>query len=723
MARKLIDIGIIGNDGTGDSIRDSFRKVNENFYEIYGSLGLGEMLSFTNLGDTPDDYEGVSSNYIPVVDKDPTGDSDKLIFKKITGGSGINISYPESNGAIEIAVNFDDIYSQELLATSIKLDNGISITEFSTDPTFSDNSTSSVPVESAIRGYIDRRLGITHSGDVILSANTIPADCGFLPLTGQIGMRGNINLDLHRVTNLYGDIPTDIDDRDAVNKLIMVQAISDAITGGGAITDAQIDDNADIIQSKLLLTLATPSATAPNGTSAEIQAANGISSFDNTFFTVTNGWVTIKNNSISYDKLQTIGARKLLGNDSNNPGNIIEVSLDDILTGGSSIVNANIASDADIRQSKLWMNIAEERPTWPVGDRQSIQAASGLASFDAATFHVNNGFVQLQTAGVALDKLQIINARSLLGNQGFAPGNVSTVSFDTIINDGLAIKKSQYSNNGFLRRKNSTSYVLDVDYEIIDMSPANIGNRLIQRDSNGDFAARIATLDSLQIDNTTVLDTQVILSGGAVRLYGWNGAGGIMIADGPAAQDKASYYDNDNHKFRTQNGIALAPIEAGTVKTTAITTGDETTDGTIEGRWTLVGDSRLESTYSADLAEYYEGDKEYPRGTVLVFGGEKEITTTNKLMDTRIAGVVSYDAAFAMFKACPGYKNLIALQGRVPCKVVGTIYKGDLLVTSNIPGVAISVGTDAKAGSIIGKALENYNSDHIGDIQVAVGRS
>jgi hypothetical protein len=44
MARKSIDIGTLGNDGTGDSIRDAFRKVNDNFRELYGSLGLGERL-------------------------------------------------------------------------------------------------------------------------------------------------------------------------------------------------------------------------------------------------------------------------------------------------------------------------------------------------------------------------------------------------------------------------------------------------------------------------------------------------------------------------------------------------------------------------------------------------------------------------------------------------------------------------------------------------------
>jgi hypothetical protein len=76
-----------------------------------------------------------------------------------------------------------------------------------------------------------------------------------------------------------------------------------------------------------------------------------------------------------------------------------------------------------------------------------------------------------------------------------------------------------------------------------------------------------------------------------------------------------------------------------------------------------------------------------------------------------------------MNEACAGNKVLIALQGRVPCRVVGKIRKGDLLVTSNIPGVAVSVGGTAKPGTIIGKALTDFDSDHIGTIEVAVGRT
>jgi len=34
-SRRIVNIGQQGNDGTGDSIRDAFRKVNENFQDLY----------------------------------------------------------------------------------------------------------------------------------------------------------------------------------------------------------------------------------------------------------------------------------------------------------------------------------------------------------------------------------------------------------------------------------------------------------------------------------------------------------------------------------------------------------------------------------------------------------------------------------------------------------------------------------------------------------------
>ena len=134
--------------------------------------------------------------------------------------------------------------------------------------------------------------------------------------------------------------------------------------------------------------------------------------------------------------------------------------------------------------------------------------------------------------------------------------------------------------------------------------------------------------------------------------------------------------------------------------------------------------NHLSSAIASDLAEFYSADADYEPGTVVVFGGEKEITTTNQMNDTRLAGVVSSTdkAAYVMYDDCPGMKNLIALAGRVPCKVVGRVKKGDMLTTSATPGYACKA-LDPKLGSIIGKALQDKDYGEAGVIQIAVGRA
>ena len=66
MAREIIDIGVEGNDGTGDSLRESFRKSNENFQELYAVFGIGGQINFRSLSDTPDDYTGLASRVLAV---------------------------------------------------------------------------------------------------------------------------------------------------------------------------------------------------------------------------------------------------------------------------------------------------------------------------------------------------------------------------------------------------------------------------------------------------------------------------------------------------------------------------------------------------------------------------------------------------------------------------------------------------------------------------------
>jgi phage tail protein X len=159
-------------------------------------------------------------------------------------------------------------------------------------------------------------------------------------------------------------------------------------------------------------------------------------------------------------------------------------------------------------------------------------------------------------------------------------------------------------------------------------------------------------------------------------------------------------------------------ITAGNIITTVLTAGANTTAGNITGNWTLTAGSRLEATY-ADLAEYYEADKHYEPGTVLAFGGDKEVTIADS-GTTKVAGIVSTNPAYVMNSSCPGEHTVaLALQGRVPCQVRGSIKKGDMLISAG-NGFAHTAPFPI-LGTVIGKSLENFDGIE-GIIEVAVGR-
>jgi trimeric autotransporter adhesin len=107
----------------------------------------------------------------------------------------------------------------------------------------------------------------------------------------------------------------------------------------------------------------------------------------------------------------------------------------------------------------------------------------------------------------------------------------------------------------------------------------------------------------------------------------------------------------------------------------------------------------------------------------LVIGGQQEVTASASSHDTAVAGVVSENPSYLMNSGLQTANSVpVALLGRVPCQVVGIIRRGDLLVTSDLPGTATALDhTRYLPGCVIGKALADYNSDYTGIIEIAVG--
>ena len=546
---------------------------------------------------------------------------------------------------------------------------GVPVSEFSVDPTFIDNAVDTVPTENATRLYIERRLGKTHSGGAVPAEDLIPPDTGgFMALDGQLGMKADMSLGDKKIFNMAD--PQNA--QDAVNlRSLTVDNFQDF-----TITNSKAND----------------------------------------LLVMTGDGNTVQNSSVVGD----------IALDIDSTANTIDAQINP-----GVIDNADINASAAIVQSKLLMTLASTRAAAPTGTAAAKQAASGLSSFDNAIFNTTDGFVSIDDNGIAKIKLAQAAAKSVLGNNSGTIDDIADVTFATVVSEGGAIKKSQFTGTGFLRRKSGGSNTLDSDYEIIEASAGDssaVGvDKIIRRNSFGDFGGRTIDVQQYNIDGREAIDTTTSATGGTIQHYTWGGSGGILLSDGINPADKFNTYDNDLHIFRTQAGNTTnAALQCETAQIVNLTTGGSTTAGTVTGRWTLTGtspnESRFEATYSADVAEYYEGDREYEVGTVLVFGGDKEVTVTEKFADTRVAGVVSETAGFVMYTSCPGMKNCVALTGRVPCKVVGKISKGDILVTSEIAGVAVR-SSDIRAGTIVGKAIEDYDSNDVGLIEVAVGRT
>jgi hypothetical protein len=181
MARKEINIGIEGNDGTGDSIRDSFGKVNDNFQELYAVLGLGGALSFIGLDDVAQNsYRTEDNNKILTVDSN----NEQIQFTKL-----------DSNETIVIDQSVPGVIKFSSLASALIND---------PDPTLAADldgnskrltniADAQLDSDGANKGYVDTKLSLagvdaidengnvepdwgTMTGPLILSRNPIDSD-------------------------------------------------------------------------------------------------------------------------------------------------------------------------------------------------------------------------------------------------------------------------------------------------------------------------------------------------------------------------------------------------------------------------------------------------------------------------------------------------------------------------------------------------------------------
>jgi len=337
-----------------------------------------------------------------------------------------------------------------------------------------------------------------------------------------------------------------------------------------------------------------------------------------------------------------------------------------------------------------------------------------------------NRFKDLFLSGSSLTLGNIIlkntsgNTLSFTGLDGTTPGTLSSNNVDTTsIANGSANVRT-FNNANVTISAGGTANVLDVISSGVTIT-GNLtvtgnaslsGNILGDRVQNGTTSLDIQTQNGNAnisvggVSNIAVFTTTGTVITGDVTLSG-------NIIDTGALHIQTS--SNGNIKL-SPNGTGVIIADKDLLNGQANGVGNI---GNATGYFNTVFAKATSAQY-ADLAEMYEADATYEPGTVLCFGGAKEVTVCDIADSTRVAGVVSTNPSYLMNSGQTGeHVAAVALQGRVPTKVTGQIRKGDLIVSAG-DGRG-RVNNEAQAGTIIGKALADFDGQD-GVIEVVVGR-
>ena len=701
---------------------------------------------------------------------------------------------------------------------------GVVVSEFSTDDSMVDNASDTAPTESAVRGYVNRRLGFDHNNQQVsnqIGAGVVARD-GTTPFTNDVGAGGNKLIDLGAPTvgtdaanKAYVD--NVLSESDQIDNIRNVDLSNQAeaqvlvfngkqrifvtnVTGGSfAASDTFTGSNSSASGT----VLDVEGLTLPGGTIATriTYTQDSVPNFNTNDVITSNGGVTAQ---VIDGPMNELGAGvEIATSDINIHVNRTTTETEiDFRIRADSIVNADVKTDAAIAQSKLDMQAATTRSNG-IG---VTQAELGLASFKQTEFDATDGWIELATNGVLMSKIERIPANTALANATGSTANVTATTFADIISIGGGLADADFSNT-LLQADNGDVLVKTGPgaYGGTAVTQTGAANAINKNNSvSSPLGGNIATtrVSSLAVGSDNV---NALLDGSNLKIFT---EGGVLVVDavGSTANNakvlfgaqtvavgtgKTGEYSANNYDANTST-ILNPSLEADYIYTNTIET--EENVGTnanfsgiglgansnfinnatfTDGRIGFVADGEVVAVISgttganageilpgtanvnigrdetspgandflrfnnvfavtfngtatqaqyADLAENYLADNQYEVGTVLIFGGDAEVTTTTLRGDTRVAGVVSENPAHLMNSALQGDNvTPVALQGRTPVKVIGMVSKGDLLVSSSTVGYATK-DNDAKAGTIIGKALENKTDAGEGVIEAVVGR-
>ena len=417
------------------------------------------------------------------------------------------------------------------------------------------------------------------------------------------------------------------------------------------------------------------------------------------------------------DKVATLNS---LGRPMISPTRAVEIST----AGGAAEANQ---ADMALAQNQYALKVKSTADAGSASGTDSSGAALqvlGGASI-AKNLYVGGNF---EVEGTTAGTLTEINSESLvikdpliqLGRD--ADGAALTV--DDAFDRGLLMY--WWDTSGTPSEKLSGIVLDDTDQKFMLTKIGTLTTNAIGTDTYGDIKlGNIEGLEATMTIDSKVGDMTVITSGTNKHInVTANGAGTIKTSGDILPQEVttdvssndiggASNYFSEGYAIKTFWNTACH--FDGTNKANASVT--------MTGDYNLAAGSTLESTYS-DLGERFAADEIYDAGTVVKLGGLEEITRTVEEEDTDVFGIISMKPGFGL-NGSAGPKEThphVAMTGRIPCKVIGPVKKGDRLCSSEIPGVAKKADIESVSSfAIIGRALEDFDGEGEGTVLVVVG--